>query len=138
MFVVVATRSMREYASQVITHLVKYPGFADSADTINGIDILHTDRFADGEMEVSISRSVRGMDVILFASCARNEAHLTVEEAKIELYHTVDALKRSMARNIIVFEPFISCSRSDRATRRNSVGLWIHFKTLAGFRRGGV
>jgi ribose-phosphate pyrophosphokinase len=32
----------------------------------------------------------------------------------------------------VVFEPFISCSRSDRTTRRNSVGIWIHFKTLTG------
>ncbi|GHV65335.1 hypothetical protein AGMMS49587_19430 [Spirochaetia bacterium] len=28
-------------------------------------------------------------------------------------------------------EPFISCSRSDRTTRRNSVGLWVHFKILS-------
>ena len=131
MFVVAATRSMREYASRVIGHLIKFPSFTSMADTIDGTDLLNTDCFADGEMEVAINRSVRGMDVILFASCARNEANLSVDEAKIELYHTVDALKRSMARSIIVFEPFISCSRSDRTTRRNSVGLWIHFKTLA-------
>jgi ribose-phosphate pyrophosphokinase len=43
----------------------------------------------------------------------------------------VDALKRSQAGDITVFEPYISCSRSDRTTRRNSVGLWIHFKILA-------
>jgi ribose-phosphate pyrophosphokinase len=123
---------MRAYASRVTEYLVKYPDFAPLAETINGIDILHTDRFADGEIEVSVHRSVRDIDVILFANCAQNEANLSVEEAKIELYHAVDALKRSMARNIIIFEPFISCSRSDRTTRRNSVGLWIHFKTLTG------
>jgi ribose-phosphate pyrophosphokinase len=44
----------------------------------------------------------------------------------------VEALKRSQAAYIIVFEPFVSCSRSDRTTRRNSVGLWTHFKTLQG------
>jgi ribose-phosphate pyrophosphokinase len=54
-----------------------------------------------------------------------------VEEAKIELYHTVDALKRAQAERITVFEPFVSCSRSDRTTRRSSVGLWVHFKILA-------
>jgi ribose-phosphate pyrophosphokinase len=132
MFVVTATRSMRDYASRVTEHLVKILNFTPEAKIINGTELLNTDCFADGEMEVSVSRSVRGMDVILFASCARNEVNLSVEEAKIELYHAVDALKRSMAQNIIVFEPFISCSRSDRTTRRNSVGLWIHFKTLAG------
>jgi ribose-phosphate pyrophosphokinase len=129
-FVVAATRSMLDYAARVIGHLVKEPDYVPIAETINGVDILNTDRFADGEMEVSIARSVRGKDVILFASCARNDAGIGVEEAKIELYHTVDAFKRSQARSIVVFEPFISCSRSDRTTRRNSVGLWIHFKTL--------
>lgn len=130
-FVVASTRSMREYTSKVISHLVKIPSFQPMTDTIDGSGLLNTDCFADGEIEVSVNRSVRGMDVILFASCARNEAGLSVEEAKIELYHTIDALKRTYARNIIVFEPFISCSRSDRTTRRNSVGLWIHFKTMA-------
>jgi ribose-phosphate pyrophosphokinase len=131
-FVVAATRSMRDYASRVIGHLLKKPDCAPFAETINGVEILNTDRFADGEMEVSIARSVRGKDVILFTSSARNDAEIGVEEAKIELYHTVDAIKRSQARSIVVFEPFISCSRSDRTTRRNSVGLWVHFKILAG------
>ncbi|MDR2617660.1 MAG: ribose-phosphate diphosphokinase [Treponema sp.] len=130
-FVVAATRSMRDYAALVTGHLTKFPSFASYAEIINGVNMLCTDRFADGEMEVSLARSVRGRDVVLFGSCARNEAGLSVEEAKIELYHAVDALKRSQARNIAVFEPFISCSRSDRTTRRNSVGLWMHFKTLA-------
>ena len=130
-FVVAATRSMREYASRVISYLVKFPNFLTFAEAIDGTDLLEADSFSDGEMEISVTRSIRGMDVILFACCARNEAGLSVEKAKIELYHTIDALKRSHARNIFVFEPFISCSRSDRTTRRNSVGLWLHFKILA-------
>jgi ribose-phosphate pyrophosphokinase len=130
-FIVAATRSMQDYASRVIGHLVKKPDYAPLTESINGVEILTADRFADGEMEVSIARSVRGKNVILFTSSARNDAGIGVEEAKIELYHSVDALKRSQARRIMVFEPFISCSRSDRTTRRNSVGLWVHFKTLA-------
>jgi ribose-phosphate pyrophosphokinase len=95
------------------------------------VELLRTDRFADGEMEVVLTNSIRGKDVILFTSCARNEAGLEVEEAKIELYHTVDALKRSQADRIIIFEPYVSCARSDRTTRRSSVGLWVHLKILA-------
>jgi ribose-phosphate pyrophosphokinase len=129
-FIVAATRPIQEYAKRVTGYLTKFPSFTPMADIIDGADILKTDRFADGEMEVSIARSVRGRDVILFASCARNDAGISVGEAKMELYHAVDALKRSQARHIAVFEPFITCSRSDRTTRRNSVGLWIHFKTL--------
>ena len=121
---------MRSYASQVIESLSKYLSFSKIAEQINGLDLLNTDRFADGEMEVSVNYSIRGRDVILFSSSARNEAGVNVEEAKIELYHAVDALVRCQARRILVFEPFISCSRSDRTMRRSSVGLWVHLKTL--------
>ena len=130
-FVVTATRSMKDYASRVAEQLIKIPRFSSMAETINGVELLGTDRFADGEMEVSVKKSVRGKHVVLFASCCRNDAGVEAEVAKIELYHAVDALKRSQADKIIVFEPYISCSRSDRKTRRNSVGLWIHFKILA-------
>jgi ribose-phosphate pyrophosphokinase len=78
-----------------------------------------------------VTSSIRGKDVILFTSCARNEAGVGVNDAKIELYHAVDALKRAQAAKIIVFEPFVSCSRSDRTARRSSVGLWIHLKVLS-------
>jgi ribose-phosphate pyrophosphokinase len=130
-FVIAATRSMRDYASRVVSHLLRFPSFSSLRECIDGVDLLRTDRFADGEMEVVVNASIRGKDVILLTSCARNEAAIGVEEAKIELYHAVDALKRSQAERIIVFEPFISCSRSDRTTRRSSVGLWVHIKTLS-------
>jgi ribose-phosphate pyrophosphokinase len=130
-FVICATRSMKSYASRVAKYLLKFPGFSGQEDTINGVELLGVDRFADGEMEVVVNASIRGKDVILFTSCARNEAGIGVEEAKIELYHAIDALKRSQAARIIVFEPFVSCSRSDRTIRRSSMGLWVHMKILA-------
>lgn len=129
-FAIVATRSMRDYASRVAQIVGRYPSLSDRASELDQVGSLKTERFADGEMEVSIGASLRGKDVFLFASAARNEAGIAVEEAKIELYHAVDALKRSQAERVIVFEPFVSSSRSDRTTRRNSVGLWVHFKTL--------
>jgi ribose-phosphate pyrophosphokinase len=42
----------------------------------------------------------------------------------------VDALRRAQAQRITVFEPYCGPGRSDRLTRRNSVGLWLHFKIL--------
>jgi ribose-phosphate pyrophosphokinase len=100
-------------------------------ECLSGVNLLGTEHFADGEMEVVVGSSIRGRTIFLFHSSARNEAGIGVEEAKIELYHAVDSLKRSQAEKIIVFEPFVSCSRSDRTTRRSSVGLWVHIKTLA-------
>ena len=130
-FVITATRTMKSYAAEVAAMVTKFSSFAAFAPSINGIDLLSTDCFADGEKEVVIGSSIRGKDIFLFASCARNEAGLSVDEAKIELYHSVDAIKRAQAAQIIVFEPYMSCSRSDRTTRRSSVGLWAHLKILS-------
>jgi len=129
-FVICATRSMRAYARKVVDGVSKFPRFAGRNEHFDGVDLLRTDRFADGEMEVAVGSSVRGRHVVLFASCARNEAGISVEEAKIEMYHAVDALKRCQPGKITVFEPFVSCARSDRTLRRSSVGLWVHLKTL--------
>jgi ribose-phosphate pyrophosphokinase len=128
---VLSTRSMRSYADRVIEKIKTFPGFNDVEDsTIRGEMEVAT--FADGEMEVAISSSIRGKDVFLFAGASHNELDLTVEQNKIEEYLTVDALRRSQPSRIALFEPYVSCSRSDRTTRRNSVGLWMHFKTLMG------
>lgn len=134
-FVIMATRSMRSYASRVAAELSKYPrtssAFGASGRQIDATESLRVDSFADGEMEVTVLSSIRGKDVYLFASAARNEAGSSVVESKEELYHTVDALKRAQAERIVVLEPYVSCSRSDRTDKRNSVGLWVHFKILA-------
>ncbi len=129
-FLVMATRSCRTYARQVVTELNENPErilFPESIDYIDALSVLD---FADGEIEVTLHRSVRGKRVFLFATNARNDAGLPVETCKIELYHTIDVLQRSHAAEIVIFEPYISCSRSDRTTRRNSVGLWIHYKIM--------
>ena len=130
-FIITATRSMHSYAERVVEFLVKIPSFSEQRDVINGVELLNIERFADGEMEVSLSKSVRNKLVVLFSGCSYNESGIEVEKAKLEMYYAIDALKRCQAREIIVFEPYISCSRSDRTTRRNSVGLWVHFKILS-------
>ncbi len=127
---IVSTRSSLDYANKVVSILPSFlkPSLKDvDFNYLNNMSIL---KFSDGEMEVVLHESVRGKTVIVLTSCSRNDLRLSVEECKIELYHTIDVLKRSQASRIIVFEPYISCSRSDRTTRRNSVGLWVHLKIL--------
>ncbi|MDR2841689.1 MAG: ribose-phosphate diphosphokinase [Spirochaetaceae bacterium] len=128
-FFIMSTESMRNYSGSVLHFLKNYQSMTRSC-SFDGIDALQVKRFADGEMEVEISTSLRGKDIVIFSSSARNEAGLSVSEAKLELYHSIDALKRSRCEKIIVFEPYVSCARSDRPLSRNSVGLWVHFKTL--------
>jgi ribose-phosphate pyrophosphokinase len=124
--IVFSTRSLRSYADEVVHSLegVASPG----ADGIEGE--LTVSRFADGEMEAEVGTSVRGRDVFLFAAASRNGEGLSTEECKIEMYNAVDALRRAQAGRITLFEPYCSPGRSDRLTRRNSVGLWVHFKIL--------
>lgn len=126
---IMATRTMREFAERVAKRVSVMLDPQLRAEELH-LD-LSVERFADGEMEVTCRSSVRGKDIFLFANASRNPLGLSVEECKLELYYAVDALKRAKAGRITVVEPFVSSSRSDRATRRNSVGLWVHFKTLS-------
>ncbi|MFP4113202.1 MAG: ribose-phosphate diphosphokinase [Spirochaetota bacterium] len=126
-----STRSMKEYADRVAYYIETFPEFHATNQSKDFVGELKTVKFADGEMEVEVRTSLRGKDVFLFSNSAgRNAYNLSVEENKLELYHTVDALRRSAAGKITLFEPYCSPSRSDRTTRRNSVGFWIHYKTL--------
>lgn len=121
----VATRALSAYCDDVAMALApRRPGVADLRGS------LSVATFADGEMEVELGTSVRGRDVFLFAGSARNALGLPSPECKLETYHAVDALRRAQAGRISLFEPYCSPGRSDRPTRRNSVGLWMHLKTL--------
>jgi ribose-phosphate pyrophosphokinase len=127
---VFSTRALAGYSREVSEALHEYPRFKEGAEAAAIDGEISFSRFADGEMEAEIGTSVRGCDVFLFAGGARNEAGLSSEENKIETYHAVDALRRAQAQRITVFEPYCGPGRSDRLTRRNSVGLWLHFKIL--------
>lgn len=119
-----STRAMDGYCRKVV-------GALEAASGRSGIHgELAVVKFADGEMEAELGSSARGCDAFLFAGSARNEAGIGVEEAKLETYHAVDALRRAQAARVTLVEPFCGPGRSDRLTRRNSVGLWVHFKIL--------
>jgi len=125
-----STRSLSSYRKEVVAALSAY-GPLPNQPALQDVDgELTVSRFADGEMEAEIGTSVRGCDVFLFAGSARSSSGISPEENKMETYHAVDALRRAQAQRITVFEPYCSPGRSDRLTRRNSVGLWLHFKVL--------
>ncbi len=125
-----SSRSCMTYAKKTVEELQNHPERLLFPETIDFTQEISVRQFADGEMEVTLHKSVRGKTVFLFTCSARNDQGISVEECKIELYHIIDVLQRSHAHEIIIFEPYMSSSRSDRTTRRNSVGLWIHYKTI--------
>ena len=128
---ILSTRSMKDYTDRVAYHVETFPEFHTTNQSKEFVGQMNAVKFADGEMEVEVGTSLRGKDVYLFGNNAsRNTHNLSVEENKLELYHAVDALRRSAAGKITLIEPYCSSSRSDRTTRRNSVGFWIHYKTL--------
>ncbi len=129
-FALCSTRSMEDYVQRVAYQLETFPDFHTEVKSGSYIGKLRTLVFADGEMEVEVHSSLRGKDVFLFANAGRNDQQLSVADSKMELYHTIDALRRAQPSRITLFEPYCSCSRSDRTTRRNSVGLFMHYKTL--------
>lgn len=65
--------------------------------------------FPDGEIGVQILESVRGRDVFLVQSIARNPNFYLME-----LLILVDALKRASARSIIAVIPYYGYARQDR------------------------
>jgi ribose-phosphate pyrophosphokinase len=70
---------------------------------------LHVARFADGEVQVKIDESVRGMDVfIVQPTCA------PVNETLMEVLILTDAFRRASARRITLVMPYYGYARQDK------------------------
>ena len=66
-------------------------------------------RFADGEVQVNISETVRGHNVFIVQSTSA-----PVNDHYMELLIMIDALKRASAEKINVIMPYYGYSRQDR------------------------
>ncbi|MDN6259988.1 MAG: ribose-phosphate diphosphokinase, partial [Corynebacterium sp.] len=98
--VLVSGRANNELAEQVAENL--------------GTELLPTDiyNFANGEIYVRFSESVRGTDVFVLQShCA------PINEWLMEQLIMVDALKRASAKRITVIAPFFPYARQDKKHR---------------------
>lgn len=68
--------------------------------------------FADGETNVQIKESVRGLDIFLIQSTCN-----PTNENYMELLITIDALSRASARSINVITPYFGYARQDRKAK---------------------
>lgn len=66
-------------------------------------------KFADGELNMNISETVRGHDVFVLQTTSN-----PVNEHYMELLIMIDALKRASARTINIIMPYYGYSRQDR------------------------
>lgn len=73
---------------------------------------METYRFADGELSVRLTESVRGQDVFVVQPTAP-----PVNEHLIELLVILDALRRASAARITAVIPYFGYARQDRKTR---------------------
>ena len=88
-----------------------HPDFSKEISEHLGVSLSGAivNRFSDGEINVQISESVRGLDVfIVQPTCAPVNDHL------MELLIMIDALKRSSANSISVVIPYFGYARQDR------------------------
>jgi ribose-phosphate pyrophosphokinase len=84
--------------AQAICHNISYP-----------LGKVKRSQFADGEIGIQISESVRGKDVfIIQPTCP------PVNDNLMELLIMTDALKRSSAKSIIAIIPYFGYARQDR------------------------
>ncbi|MFT8356840.1 MAG: ribose-phosphate diphosphokinase [Bifidobacterium sp.] len=100
---------------------------ADVAEQL-GIEVLETTAydFANGEMYVRYTESVRGADVFVLQS------HTTpINKSIMEQLIMIDALKRASARSITAVCPFLGYSRQDKKHRgREPISCRLMFDLL--------
>lgn len=90
-------------------------------------------RFADGELDVKISESVRGHDVFLIQPTCH-----PVSENLIELFIILDALRRASASRITAVIPYYGYQRKEKKTQPRdpiSAKLMANIIELAGANR---
>lgn len=69
---------------------------------------VHTEKFSDGELFVRFNESVRGQTVFLLAKISMPYEHF------FEMLMTVDAARRSSAREVVLIIPYLPHSRQER------------------------
>jgi ribose-phosphate pyrophosphokinase len=73
---------------------------------------MQIDAFPDGETGVQILENVRGKDVFVLQSAARQPNHYLME-----LLVIIDALKRSSAKSVVAVLPYYPYGRQDRGEK---------------------
>ncbi len=72
------------------------------------LHMIHTERFADGELFVRYNESIRGQVIFLIAKVHMPYEHL------MEMMLAIDAARRSSAREVNVVIPYLAHSRQER------------------------
>jgi ribose-phosphate pyrophosphokinase len=118
-----------------------HPRLAEEAVAAMGLTLgpLNTKRFANSEMYVQYSESVRGKHVIIIQTFAHDyKRNLSVNDALMETMLLIDAAYRSSAREITIVIPYLGYSRQDRKAKGRepiSAAVVTHMLQSAGASR---
>jgi ribose-phosphate pyrophosphokinase len=95
---------------------------------------VNTKRFANSELYVQYTQSVRGKHVIIIQTFAHDyKRNLSVNDALMETMLLIDAAYRSSAREITVVIPYLGYSRQDRKAKgREPISAAVVTNMLAG------
>ncbi|MCC6445534.1 MAG: ribose-phosphate pyrophosphokinase [Armatimonadetes bacterium] len=87
------------------------PKLAESIAAELGTDLgdMQVTHFSDGEVQVKINESVRGLDIFVVQPCCA-----PVNERIMELLVIIDAFRRASARRITVVLPYYPYARQDK------------------------
>jgi len=91
---------------------------------------IHVGRFADGEVQVQINESIRGMDCFIVQSTCR-----PCNNNLMELLVMIDAFRRGSAERIVTVIPYLGYARQDRKARGRepiTAKLVANLLTMAG------
>ncbi|MBM7558967.1 ribose-phosphate pyrophosphokinase [Marinitoga litoralis] len=94
---------------------------------------VELERFADGEVNLRIGETVRGLDTFIIQSTSN-----PVNDNLMELLIMIDALKRASAKTIAVVIPYFGYARQDRKAKGRdpiSAKLVANLLTVAGATR---
>jgi ribose-phosphate pyrophosphokinase len=99
------------YANAVVFAGSSHPGLAQAIAESAGVSYgkLRSERFPDGEISLEVLESVRGKEVFVVQSVARQP-----NEFLMELLVVTDALRRASAKEVIAVIPYFGYCRQDR------------------------
>jgi ribose-phosphate pyrophosphokinase len=112
-----------------------HPDLAAAIAAQLGVDVgaMEVTRFADGEYDVKIAESVRGLDVFLIQPTCQ-----PVSENLIQLFIILDALHRASASRVTAVMPYYGYARKEKKTAPRdpiSAKLMANIINLAGASR---
>lgn len=113
-----------------------HPKLGDEIARYLGVELtkLKVSRFSCGEIFTVVEESIRGCNVFLIQTCGDT----TVNEDYMELFITIDSLKRASAKSITVIIPHYGYARQDKkAAPREPISakLMANLITTAGANR---